>query len=213
VVDDREGMALLDLTHPLVPGMQVYPSDPEFRCAPALSLAADGVAVTELHLGTHTGTHVDAPAHVVPGAAGLADLDLDLFRGEALVADVRGVREIGPADLGELRPGVVLVVCTGWSRHFGTPAYLDHPWLTADAARAVVAAGIRALAVDTLSPDPRDSLAVHEVVLGAGGVILENLRGVERLLGRPATLTFLPLALNGDGSPVRAVAELSGRPG
>ncbi|WP_345425665.1 cyclase family protein [Pseudonocardia xishanensis] len=150
-----------------------------------------------------------------PGGATLADLDLDLdldlelFRGEAAVVDLRGSREIGPADLGELRPGVVLVVCTGWSARFGTPEYLEPPWLTDDAARAVVDAGIRALAVDTLSPDPRGSLAVHEIVLGAGGVIVENLRGVERLLGHRATLAFHPLALAGDGSPVRAVAEIA----
>ncbi|WP_181780980.1 cyclase family protein, partial [Pseudonocardia pini] len=110
--------------------------------------------------------------------------------------------------LPRLGPGAVLVVCTGWSAHFGTAAYLDHPWLTADAARAVVAAGVRAVAVDTLSPDPTGTLSVHETVLGAGGVIVENLRGVERLLGQEPSLTFYPLALSGDGSPVRAVAEL-----
>jgi kynurenine formamidase len=202
--------SLLDLTHPLVPGMQVYPGDPEFRAEPALDLVADGVAVTALHLGTHTGTHVDAPAHVVPGGAGVGELDLELFRGPAVTADVRGLREIGPADLplSALGPGVVLVVCTGWSARFGTPGYLDHPWLTADAARAVVDLGVRAVGVDTLSPDRPDSLAVHQVVLGAGGVLVENLRGVERLLGRSARVSFPPLALTGDGSPVRALAEV-----
>lgn len=189
---------LLDLTHPLVPGMQVYPGDPQFRCTP---VTADGVTVTELHLGTHTGTHVDAPAHVIPGGAGVADLDLELFRGRAVVMD-------GP-EPPALRPGDVLVVHTGWSRYFGTPRYLDHPVVDPAAARAMLAAGVRALAVDTLSPDPRDSLAVHEIVLGAGGVIVENLRGVDRLRGRDAILTFHPLALQGDGSPVRAVAELA----
>lgn len=189
---------LLDLTQPLVPGMQVYPGDPEFRCTP---VAADGVTVTELHLGTHTGTHVDAPSHVVPGGAGLADLDLELFRGRAVVMD--------GDELPDLRPGDVLVVCTGWSRYFGTARYLDHPVVDPAVARAMLAAGVRSLAVDTLSPDPLDSLAVHEIVLGAGGVIVENLRGAERLIGRQAELTFYPLALTGDGSPVRAVADLA----
>lgn len=100
------------------------------------------------------------------------------------------------------------MVCTGWSERFGTPAYLDHPWLTPDAARAIVDSGVRAVGVDTLSPDPRGSLAFHEIVLGAGVVIVENLRGVDRLRGRPATLSFYPLSLTGDGSPVRAVAEI-----
>ncbi|WP_257570774.1 cyclase family protein [Streptomyces sp. NP160] len=83
-------MRVVDLTHPVTTGMPVFPGDPAVSLAPALDLAADGCAVTSLHLGSHSGTHVDAPSHVVPGGPTLDELDLALFTGPALVVDARG---------------------------------------------------------------------------------------------------------------------------
>ena len=58
---------IVDLSHPIVSGMPVYPGDPEVATAPATSIAVDGFAVTALQLGTHSGTHVDAPSHSIEG--------------------------------------------------------------------------------------------------------------------------------------------------
>ena len=216
---DPAAVRLVDLSHPLAPGVPTYPGDPEFRAEAALAVDPDGCNVLALHLGSHTGTHVDAPRHVLARGAGVDELPLGLFTGPAVVVDVTAAGRdegVGWADVAhraeEFRPGAVVVLRTGWSRHAGTQEYLHHPWLTRDAARRIVARGVRTLAVDALSPDRTGSggaadWSVHEVVLGAGGVLAENLTNLAALPSRDPWIAFLPLRLaGGDGSPVRAVA-------
>ncbi|MFF7970049.1 cyclase family protein [Streptomyces sp. NPDC007905] len=217
----------LDLSVPVVTGMPVYPGDPGVTVSPALRAPADGVNVLTLHLGSQSGTHVDAPYHVDDAWPRLDELPLDRFAGPAVVADVRGLPARSPITPDRLAPalaalaaapGALLLLVTGWSEHWGTDAYLAHPWLTPEAARACLEAGARTVAVDALSvdptPQPGDSdadvgLPAHRVLCGAGGVIAENLTGLDRLVGARAVEVFLfPLRLPGaDGAPVRAVAR------
>ncbi|MEU5535430.1 cyclase family protein [Streptomyces sp. NPDC020362] len=218
----------LDLSVPVVAGMPVYPGDPEVTVSPALRAPADGVNVLALHLGSQSGTHVDAPYHIDDAWPRLDELPLDRFAGRAVVADVRGLparAPITPALLASAldalaaAPGALLLLATGWSAHWGTDAYLAHPWLTPEAAEAVVGAGARTVAVDALSVDPTpgpgdphagSGLPAHRVLCGAGGVIAENLTGLERLVGADEIEVFLfPLRIPGaDGAPVRAVARI-----
>ena len=209
------GARVRDLSHSIADRMMVYPGDPGVHLAVALELDRDGAAVTSIRMGSHTGTHVDAPAHTVAGGRTLDAVALDELVGEALVLHVDGLDDratVGIDDLGELPERVppIVVVDTGWWRHFGTERALRHPALDAAAARELVARGMRVLAVDTLSPDPTDAAGttefpVHEVVLGSDGLIVEN---VANLAGLPRSVRigFFPLRLGGDGAPVRAVA-------
>lgn len=204
-----------DLSHPLRTGMQVYPGDPAVQLSPALELERDGAAVTSLHLGSHSGTHVDAPAHTVAGGRTMELVALDELVGDALLIRVPSLADratISVDDLGELPDRVpsIVVVDTGWARHFGTERALRHPVLGVEAARVLVERGMHVLGVDTLSPDPTDAAGttefpVHEVVLGGDGLIVENLAGLD---GLPARLRIgvFPLRLAGDGAPARAVA-------
>jgi arylformamidase len=215
-------MRIVDLSVPVRAGMQVYPGDPDVAISQAARLEVDGVNVLSIHAGSHTGTHVDAPFHVLADGARLDELDLGLFHGPAVVADLRGRPPRAPIGWAELagcapllRAGAVLVLHTGWSEYFGSRDYLAHPWLTPEAAGQIVATGVRALAVDALSPDPTPAdgeptgpLPAHQILLGAGGVIVENLTNVAAIteLVDPV-ISFFPLALAGaDGAPVRAVA-------
>ncbi|MEU9400904.1 cyclase family protein [Streptomyces sp. NPDC048242] len=216
----------LDLSVPVVTGMPVYPGDPEVTVSPALRAPADGVNVLALHLGSQSGTHVDAPYHIDDAWPRLDELSLSRFTGRAVVADVRGLAPRSPITPELLAPALeaaasvqhpVLLLATGWSAHWGTDAYADHPWLTPAAAEAVVAAGVRTVAVDALSVDPSGpdadpALPAHRVLCGAGGVIAENLTHLDRLVGVDDAEVFLfPLRLPGaDGAPVRAVARLGG---
>jgi kynurenine formamidase/ketosteroid isomerase-like protein len=155
--------------------MPVYPGDPEVVIAPALSVAADGANVLSLGLGSHSGTHADAPLHVHDGWAALDDLPLTRFSGLAELVDVRGVGRggrISAADLSGLapagapasagaagesgsgEPGRILLLHTGSAAAWGTDEYLKHPWLNADAAQLIVDRGYRAVGVDALSVDP-----------------------------------------------------------
>ena len=215
---------IVDLSAPVASGMPVYPGDPEVELAPALTVAADGVNVLGLHLGSQSGTHVDAPFHVDDALPTLDALPLERFLGPAVVLDARGLpprAPITPAMLGavagRLGQGTVLLVATGWDEHWATPGYLDHPFLEAETARLIIAAGVRTVGVDALSVDPTPApaaLPAHRALCGAHAVIAENLRNLGPLLaaqaaGRPIEVSLLPLRLQGaDGSPVRAVARI-----
>jgi kynurenine formamidase len=212
---------LLDLTHPVRTGMPVWPGDPPVLLRPAARIATHGYNLLEVHLGSQSGTHVEAPYHVDDAGPRLDELPLHRFVGEAVVADLRGLPDgspIGPEQLATVRdrlaPGVVLLLCTGWSAHWGTPRYAAHPWLTPAAAEVVVQAGVRTVGIDASSVDALDSttLPTHRVLAAAHAVIAENLTDVAVLLGSgPATVWLMPLALeHAEGSPVRAIARLSG---
>ena len=212
---------LRDLSHPIEDGMPVYPGDPGVHIAPALTLDADGVAVTEVRMGSHTGTHVDAPSHTVAGGRTMADVGLEELVGEAIVIRVPGLAEhevYGWSRLnaaGELPDGLppIVIVDTGWARWFRDERRTRHPAISADAARELVKRGMRVLAVDTLSPDLTDAATgnfpVHEAVLGADRLIVENVCGLDDLPAH-VRVGFFPLRLTGDGAPVRAVAFLTG---
>lgn len=210
---------LRDLSHPIRGGMMVYPGDPGVSIGPALTLASDGVAVTRLDMGSHTGTHVDAPAHTVPGGRTMADVSLDELVGEAIVLRAPSAREgqsyrwddlvVAGGIPASLPP--IVIIDTRWAQWFGDEKALRHPSLDPGAARELMRRGMRVLGVDTLSPDPTDAadgaFPVHEVVLGRDGLIVENICGLEGLPSR-VRVGFFPLRLDGDGAPIRGVAFL-----
>ena len=217
---------LVDLSHPVEDGMPVYPGDPVVQIRPATTIGEHGYAVLHVRMGSQSVTHVDAPYHFLDDGARIDELPLDLFLGPAVVADVRGRPAHGRIEWSDLEPyadrlgpGRILVLRTGWDEHWGTDAYFDHPYLTGDAAARVVAAGVRTVGLDALSLDetvvggaPEDGFAAHLEVLGAGGVIVENLRGLGAVPRVDPVVSVLPLRLAGaDGAPVRAVAFRLGR--
>lgn len=206
-----------ELSHRITTGMQVYPGDPGVAIRPALELARDGVDVADLHLGSHTGTHLDAPSHTVKGGRTTGRIGLEELVGDAIVMHLDGLgpRQVyGLAELAAALGGAVpdrvpriVVVDTGWASRFGTDAAIEHPAIDPDATAELLRRGMRVLAVDTLSPDPTggDGFPVHEVVLGGDALIVENLCGLEGLPER-VRIGFFPLPIDADGAPVRAVA-------
>ncbi|MEX5257231.1 cyclase family protein [Kocuria arenosa] len=215
-------MRLVDLSHPVEAGMQVFPGDPAVDSRLAASVPRDGFQVAALHLGTHSGTHVDAPLHTVDGGPAVDELDLSRLVGPARIVHVPGLQEHEVvrwehvrAQLEDVRAGTIVLFRTDWSRHFGTPRYLAHPVLDVGIAEHLLSAGVQVLGTDTLNPDRTPDagstgpleLPVHAAVLGAGGAILENLTNLHAVDWPDPLLSALPLRLRGlDGSPVRAVA-------
>lgn len=212
-------MRLIDLSVPLGTGMPVYPGDPEVDIRPALTAAEDGVNVLHLRMGSQSGTHVDAPSHVEDGWPALDELPLDRFDGPAHVVDARGLppRAAMGADLfADVPAGRIVLLATGWSAHWGTGAYHDHPHLTEEAAALLVTRGVRTVGIDALSvdPTPGETLPAHRVLCGAGAVIAENLTNLAEVLdaqvaGHDVHVSLFPLHLPGaDGAPLRAVARI-----
>jgi kynurenine formamidase len=212
---------IVDLSHPISADTQVYPGDPVPQLSPATTIDRDGYNVLQVSMGSQTGTHVDAPYHFLPDGARIDAMELTMFVGPATVMDVRGLSPRSTISWSQLEPsmstmhhGSILVLHTGWSEHWRSPAYLDHPYLTQDAAEGIVAAGIRTVAIDAMSVDETappggepGSFAAHDVLLGAGGAIVENLTNLEAVDFTDPLISVLPIRLaDADGAPVRAVA-------
>jgi len=175
----------------------------------------NGVQVGRFAMGAHTGTHVDAPRHVLgPDADGVEALDLGLLVGEAAVVDLTsavppGVKSFGDralsAQLGDNAPLRLLLRLR--PKPTSQTTFLAYPAPDLSAARWLVAHGVRLLGLDVPSVDvpEAEDLAVHRVLLEAGLVIVENLM----LCGVPVgswQFACLPLRLVGaDGAPARVL--------
>jgi len=215
--DEAPAARLVDLSHPLAETVPIYPGDPEPRIYPATTVAADGYNLSHVHIGTQTGTHIDAPFHFRDEGATIDRMPLELTVGPAVVVRVPGKRpfeEITLADLrpyrSRLAPGRIVLFATGWYEHAGTARFFEHPYLAADVGRAILEAGVLTIAIDTLNADRTggDEFPIHDMFADAGGFIAENLAGTAALDAAAEPLLMLfPLNIVGcDGAPVRAVA-------
>lgn len=212
---------VVDLSVPVGQDTQVYPGDPLPRLTVHSTIAEHGFNLLHVEMGSQTGTHVDAPYHFEQAAATIDEVPLETFVGPGVVADVSAAGDREPigwpalapyADA--LRPGVILLLRTEWSRHFGTDRYFDHPYLDADACRHVLDIGVRVIGIDAINLDetpdhahPGGGYPVHHLIASAGGVIVENLRDLGAVDFPTPLVSVLPIALeHADGAPVRAVA-------
>ena len=191
--------AITDISLPIRTGQLSWPGDPPVVVTPVFRLAdGDPANVSEVRLSSHTGTHVDPPAHFLPGGVTVDELPLDVLIGPAFVADLTGG---GPIDAGRLAAAVPAGTTRLLLRTGGT-----HGALTAGGARWLVEHDVRLVGADTLSLEPdTEHYPVHHVLLGAGVIIVEGL-DLSRAAAGPYQLVCLPLRITaGDGAPARAV--------
>jgi arylformamidase len=216
-------MRIVELSHPIEHGMTTYPGLPgpviSTHISREESAARLGTGVS-FHIGridlvANTGTYLDAPYHFHADGADLATLPVErLVEVPIVVVRASGRHAVGPDLLGDPSrlAGCAVLVHTGWSRQWGTEAYLSgSPYLTADAARVLVGAGVALLGIDALNVDDTADLSrpVHHGVLGAGIPLLEHLTALDEVPDTGARLTALPPPVRGLGTlPVRAVAVL-----
>jgi kynurenine formamidase len=208
---------LIDLSHPLTESTPIYPGDPEPKIFAASTVAADGYNLSHVHLGTQTGTHIDAPFHFRDRGATVDLMPLELTVGPAVVVDVTGKKSGERITLDDLEPrrlelarGRIVLFTTGWYQYAGTDRFFEHPYLAAEVGEAILEAGVRTIAIDTLNADftGGEAFPIHDMFADAGGFIAENLANTGALTpGGTPFLFLLPLNLVGcDGAPVRAVA-------
>jgi len=215
---------LVDLSWPVHPGMAMFPGDPPMELRPMGSYEPDGFLSHLASLPAHSGTHVDAPGHVLPGAPMLAELPLSRFAGPGVVLDLRARPGLAvtEADLAPhlelllaLAPAFVLLHTGDEARWGQADYYSAGAHLTPSAARLLAGlAGLSGVGMDAGSADAAGSheLPAHRALLGAGLIIVENLRGLDQLPRQGFDFFCLPL-LGLDGSPVRAAALLPGGTG
>jgi len=205
---------ILDLTMELDENTPPYPAEGEPRFFRRLTASHDtgGFQVTELKLGTHLGTHVDAPLHSLPGGRSVAGVELNRFFGPAVCLAVSAERGGGAVSLAEvllragdlIRKGDILVISTGWEERAGSEDFFRCPPLADDTGALLDRYGLVGIGVDM--PSVGD---IHADILGRGMSLIENLVNLKPLVGRRFLLSALPLRIpKGDGSPVRACAML-----
>lgn len=209
-------MKLIDLTHSIRPGMPVYPKTEPPQFLNATTIERDGFAEKRITLFSHTGTHMDAPAHIIQGGATLDQLPLGQFCGQACVVDVESVRgrTIGMAALKPyrnlLRQVDFVLLRTGWSNLWNDARYFKgYPVLTLKAAEWISTFKLKGLGIDMISVDREGStdFPVHRIVLAQNITIIENLTNLHALPRMVFSFWCLPLKLeDADGSPVRAAA-------
>jgi kynurenine formamidase len=213
---------IIDLSYLLHDGMTTYPVpwSPPFGITQLGRHGIEGRESRKIVMGTHTGTHVDAPRHFIPGGATIDQLPLEPFVGQATIVDftyAESLQEMGVADferqIGQ-RKIERLIMRFDWSDHWGTLKYYsDQPFISEEAARWLVHRGVRLLGMDTPQADSpkngrgseRDS-PVHKILLGAGMIKLEYMTNLRALGTTEFELIALPLKIReGDGAPVRCV--------
>jgi len=199
--------------------MPVYPGDPSPSFEPAATIAANGVNLTRMILGSHTGTHVDAPIHFIPDGIGVDSVPVPSLIGEAVVLDL-SAKPIGSgisfADIDEKLENQNIqnkfVLCyTGSSDQWGNPeTNSNYTYLTAEGAQYLISRKIRAFGIDFLSVEKfhERSAPAHKTLLGAGVFIIESLsKDLKQFIGKRILFISLPLKLkSGDGAPCRAIA-------
>jgi arylformamidase len=203
-------MKIHDISVPLSPALHVYPGDPGVEIFRPMTLAGGDVAnLSYLRLGSHTGTHVDAPEHFIEGATTVDNIALNLLIGRARVLEITApVITASVLQEFDLGPDVRLLFKTRNSYLWSEPEFVaDFVHLTRDAASHLVENGIKLVGIDYLSVEKFgfDTPEVHRTLLSNGVVILEgiDLREVEP---GDYELICLPLKIaGGDGAPARVV--------
>jgi len=202
-------MRIFDVTRLIHHGMPVYAGDPEVLIEPWLSISAgSSVNVSRLSMGSHTGTHIDAPAHLRDGSLGVDQLPLDELIGPARVVGLPTCFQIDAGSLLGLELTLhrrILFKTLVPGRQQTDPAGFGG--ITEEAARLLVDSGVKLVGVDTLSVDRLDSssLPAHNTFLDAGIIILEGL-DLSAVLPGDYELLCLPLKVHhGDGAPARIV--------
>lgn len=194
---------IYDITRDLSEETIIYPGDirPRFR-----EIDNGQYRVTEMVLGSHTGTHIDAPSHYIEGGVTVDDIPFDLLIGPARVLDCSDAGEvIEPGHIaGRLDGARTILIKTRFSgRQEFDPGY---PSLSPETAEMIVDAGVTCIGIDAPSIEPFcGDGSIHRLLLGSGAVILELL-DLSTVPEGDYLMTALPMRLKGaDGSPARVI--------
>jgi arylformamidase len=218
---DLEQARLVDLSHVIEHGMTTYKGLPaphicDYWTREHSAAFYDGgetFQIGRIDMVANTGTYLDAPFHRYAEGDDLAALDLGrlaglpglVVRSDAMAVDAAAFDGLDVA-------GKVVLVHTGWDRHWRTEAYFTgHPFLTEAAARLLVARGAALVGIDSHNIDDTRarSRPVHSVLLGAGILICEHMTNLGALPERGFAFTAAPPKIAGMGTfPVRAFASV-----
>ncbi len=211
-------MKVIDLTHSITPDMPVYPGTEKPVFTPANSYEKDGFKETKISMFTHTGTHMDPPAHLYAGRTTLDQFPIDQFIGRALVIDVRHLKEGEKITLKEIEKygflpekADFLLFNLGWDKKWGTDAYFgDYPCVDDEVLSYIMNGSFKGIGFDVIGLDPISdvNLIRHNRLFKEKDIVnIENLKNLDLCGNDLFNFSCFPLNIeNSDGSPIRAVA-------
>lgn len=209
-------MKVTDLTHSIYEKMPVFPGTEQPILERANTLEKDGFQEAKIIMYSHTGTHIDAPAHMLSDGAYLDSLKIDHFIGNATVIDFsnKDLQEIDAESLkpyeDKVRNVEFVIVKTGWDKHWGKDKYYEgFPYLSVEAATWLSEFNLKGIGIDAISIDDIHSttFAIHKIFMEKNMLIIENLTNLDMIHSEYFLLSILPLkSKDADGSPVRAIS-------
>jgi arylformamidase len=209
-------MTIYDVSVPISESMPVWPGDPPVQIERVASIArGDELNLSHLSLGSHTGTHVDAPFHFIEQGLTVDRLPPEILVGPAFVASLQELTgtTIEAQDLADraVPSGISRLLLktrnSGFWRQRRAGFQADFVHLSSSAARWLVERRIQLVGIDYLSVEALHATepAVHRILLGAGTVIVEGL-DLSQVPPGPCQLVCLPLKIEGgDGAPARVL--------
>lgn len=209
-------MKVTDLTHTIYSHMPIFPGDEQPIFEKTSTVEIDGFQETKIIMSSHTGTHIDAPAHMFYNGHCLGDLDIAHFIGKATILDFSNVN-MGLIDVDSLKAYdekiknvEFLIIKTGWSKYWGDKKYYeDFPYLSEQSAEWLSQFKLKGIGIDAISIDDIKSsaFAVHKILMTKDIIIIENLTNLDSIGEDYFFLSIMPLKnKDADGSPVRAVS-------
>lgn len=222
--------SIVDLTHTLHESVPTWDGSCGFGST--IELEYDqGCCVQTMKLHAGVGTHIDAPAHFIPGGSSVSELQLEKLIAPLYIIDGRAevcatsvdyqlqVRDIHCFEYthGPINAGSFVAVLTGWSAYWhDTEMYrnvdlqgaMHFPSISTEAAAYLIKKNVVGIGIDTLSPDCSQTyFPVHEQVLGSGKYIVENIAHLDKLDPIGWVACILPLKARGMVEmPVRMIA-------
>ena len=211
-------MKVIDLTHKIQEDMPVYPGTETPKFIPANTYEKDGFKETLLQMYTHTGTHMDPPAHLYPNRTTLDQFPASQFIGKALVIDCSDFQEDELIPLervlsygDKVKEAEFLLFRLGWDKRWGTDAYFgDYPCIDDEVLEFIMNGNYKGIGFDVIGLDPiaDENLTRHKKLFKECDMVnIENLKNLDLCGNDLFWFSCYPLSLeNCDGSPIRAIA-------
>lgn len=211
-------MRIIDLSYKLNNNMSSYSEEEKAQIKDFAVFEKEHFNEKKLEIFSHTGTHIDAPYHMIDKAKTIDEYPIEYFMGKALLIDISEYYMVPLEDFKEnerrLKEADFVIFRTGWDIYYGMDEYLKfYPSIDSDCAEYLASfPNIRGIGVDTISVDAFDTKGyeVHKAILGSGKIIIENLRNLQEIEDKTMfTLNALPINIEkGDGSLTRAIAVI-----
>ena len=199
-------MKIVDLTLGVSQDMPVYPGDPPVKIKALNNVEEDDFCIHQITVGTHVGTHIDAPAHMLVHGPTLESYSADQFVGRGVYVKSFSVEAVQQAGITQ---GDIVIFDTGTAERFGSESYFtEYPAMASEVAQFLVDTKVKMVGVDTCSIDNQEGYPNHKLLLGNNILTIENLANVQVLAGKEFTVFALPMKLALDGAPARVIAQV-----